>query len=108
MNLQTLFYFMLLLALISSVLNIIFYTIGYSRVRKSKVDGSLARVKKVIIEDLVTSLFLAVCLTIVFGVVIFLPQYTTPVLYFLGVVLFVLSISYNRKAISLASIVEDF
>lgn len=96
------------MSLVSAIINILLYSIGYFKVKSSKVEGDLIKIKRVMLLDLIVILLSAICFALVFSIVIFIPQFTTPALYFLGTVLFALNLSYNIKALSLVAIVKSY
>lgn len=103
---KTLIDLTLLINLISSILNVLAYGIGYHRVSKSKVDGKFKLTKITLLFEFLVVLISTFLFGIVFRTVIFDPSHTTEALYLLNFTLLFFNIAFNINAVLLAIITE--
>lgn len=94
--------------LISSLLNVIAYGIGYYKVNKAQVDGELQPIKRNVLRNFLVVTIAMILFVVVFNTTLFDSQHTTTALYVLNFALLFFNIGYNINALDLAYIVERF
>lgn len=106
MDFKTLLDITLILNLVSSLINVIAYGVGYWKVSRAEVDGQLKPTKRALLLEFITVLVVTILLAFIYRTVIFDPSHTTEALYLLNFTLLFFNIAFNVNAALLAYIVE--